>query len=1129
MPKTARKQSYSQLIVIGSSAGGIEALSVLVSTLPHDFPAPIVLAQHLDPHRPSHLQEILARRSPLPVRTVTDRTALEGGVIFVVPANQNATITDSHIAFESELVSRTMPSIDQLFKSAADTFGDQLIAVILTGMGTDGAAGAYAVKRAGGTVIVQDPNTAAFPAMPLALSPATVDIVANLDHIGGILRDLLTGAAVPAHPDEQHALEQFLGGVRDRYGIDFRTYKTPTILRRLRRRIVATDTENLDGYTRYLQDHPEEYAQLLNAFLIKVTEFFRDGELFAYLRNELLPELVAQARKHGNELRIWSAGCATGEEAYSLAILVAEVLGTALEHFTVRIFATDLDEEAIAFARHGVYAPSALADLPPDLIARYFTPLDGGYEIRKRVRSLVAFGQHDLAQRAPFPRIDLVLCRNVLIYFTTELQQRTLQLFAYSLRDGGQLVLGKAETNAPLAEYFVPQHNVYKVYRRTGERILMPPAALKQPGPLLPRPSAVRRLPPPRPTVREGREGQQIRSFNESVLLRLPVGVVVVDRHYDIQFINGAARQFLSIYGAAIGEDLIHIAQGIPERELRALIDHVFRAGESTSLDEIAVEDPTTASPRYLQIVVHPQADEGEPGPLELVMLIVSNITPTVQWRQELDGRLRAAEDELAQAQRNAATAAARREEAIGRLVETNRQLTEANQSLTAANEDLRTTSEEFLLSTEEAQAATEEVETLNEEMQATNEELETLNEELQATIEELNTTNDDLQARSAELQELARTSDEERARLEALLTSMGDAVLVVDTAGRTLLTNRAYEQYFGGPNAPLLPEDETGHQLPRAETPQRRVARGESFRSEFTLTGDEGARRSFEANAQPVYDSAGQQQWGVIVIRDITERSLHRLQERFLALASHELRTPVTAMQGYLQLLERHLTLPEDSREQRFLASALTQVSRLTRLINDLVDVSRLENNKYTLDQQPLRAEEVVARSVELAQTLTAQQTIRLEEHDTPLWISADAGRLEQVMLNLLTNAVKYAPDSAFIDVRMRRADQEAEIVVQDYGPGIAEANLSNIFSRFFQVAHSNRQAHGGLGLGLFIAHEIMTAQGGTIAATSADGEGTTFTIRLPLLENPPAEEQQASPTREEQSEPGEFERWPP
>ncbi|MGN6675838.1 MAG: CheR family methyltransferase [Thermomicrobiales bacterium] len=534
MSSPAKGQSSGQLVVIGASAGGVEALSVLVATLPADFPAPIVVAQHLDPHRPSHLQQILARRSPLPVQTVTDRTMLTAGTIFVVPANRDVAITDSHITFESEPVSRAMPSIDQLFRSAANAYGDQLIAVILTGMGTDGAAGAYAVKRAGGTVVVQDPSTAAYPAMPLALSPATVDIVANLDHIGSILRDLLSGIAVPTRPDEQRELEQFLEDVRDRYGIDFRSYKTPTIMRRLRRRIVATDSDSLGGYIHYLQEHPLEYTQLINAFLIKVTEFFRDGELFQYLRDELLPELVVQSRKRGNELRIWSAGCATGEEAYSLAILVSEVLGTALEHFTVRIFATDLDEEAIAFARRGVYALSALTSMPEELIARYFTQLDGSFEIKKRVRSLVVFGQHDLAQRAPFPRIDLVLCRNVLIYFTPELQRRTLQLFAYSLRDSGYLVLGKAETNAPLAEYFAPQHKIFKVYRRAGERILMPPTALKQPSPAPPRPSNSRRLAATRPAFREGRDGPQARSLNESVLLRLPVGVVVVDRHYDI-------------------------------------------------------------------------------------------------------------------------------------------------------------------------------------------------------------------------------------------------------------------------------------------------------------------------------------------------------------------------------------------------------------------------------------------------------------------------------------------------------------------------------------------------------------------------------------------------------------------
>lgn len=430
----ADPQGKSQLVAVGCSAGGIEALTALLSTLRTPFPAPIVIAQHLDPKRPSHLDEVLSRRSTLPVRMVEDHEHLEPGVVYVVPSGRNVTITDHEIKTAGAETERPRPSVDVLFTSAADAYGENLIAVILTGTGTDGSAGARHVKKCGGTVVIENPETASFPGMPESLSPTSVDVVADLDRIGALLHDLLTGVYVEPQPDEDKRLLGLLDLVRERSGIDFKRYKQATIVRRLRRRIVATDSETMEGYSRYLEAHPEELQRLINSFLIKVTEFMRDPDLFAHLRATILPELVAHARNENRSLRIWSAGCATGEEAYSLAILVSEILGDELENFNVRIFSTDVDSEAISFARRGVYSPSAVDDLPPELVQKYFVAVDGNYQIKKRIRNLTVFGEHDLGQRAPFPNIDLVVCRNVLIYFTSELQRRSSSIAARTWR-----------------------------------------------------------------------------------------------------------------------------------------------------------------------------------------------------------------------------------------------------------------------------------------------------------------------------------------------------------------------------------------------------------------------------------------------------------------------------------------------------------------------------------------------------------------------------------------------------------------------------------------------------------------------------------------------------------------------
>jgi len=1083
------------LVVIGASAGGVEALSTLVSTLPAGFPAPVVIAQHVAPDRVSHLGEILAARSALPVRTVTAVEPLAPGTLYVIPADRDVEITNHSVGVEPGGRIAPQPSIDRLLASAAQIYAEDLVAVVLTGSGSDGAAGAQAVKAHGGTVIVQNPETASFPWMPLAVPPSAVDIVAELEAIGPLLTDLLSGAYVVPPPGDDGDLRAFLGRIRERTGLDFGAYKRPTIARRLQQRMAAVGTTNLGDYRRYVERNPDEMQRLVASFLIKVTEFFRDPDLFEHLRHQLLPPLVAEARERG-ELRLWSAGCATGEEPYTLAMLVTDLLGDELDALPVRIFATDIATEAVDFARRGVYPEGALANLPPDLVERHFQRLDGAYEVRKPVRSLVVFGEHDLGHRAPFPRIDLVLCRNVLIYFTPELQRRALQLFAFSLRRGGYLVLGKAETVSPLPELFALDQPRLKIFRRIGEAVPIPPDRLLKAAPLAPTPPRpARRLPgnrrlgaalapnPPREPPREPSLGQRA----ARLLDRLPVGVVTTDANYHIRTINGAARRLLGIHSAAIGEDLIHRAAPVLAGPLRLALDAAFR-GETTVARHRVAEDVLDDGARDLEITCYPA--EPEEGEEVIASVVVADAT-------ELARCLREADETAARLGADLERQAAQTTVAAAEI----RELRAANQALAAANAKLRAENDDLLVANEEAQAAAEEIETLNEELQATNEELETLNEELQATVEELTTTNDELQARGIELQELAATQEAERASLAAVLAGIADAVLVLDRDGRVILTNDAYRRIFGA-DAGFRPAGEDGEPLPPAATPQRRAAAGETFNMTFTLTDADGNRRWYEATGHPLQHDGGPP-GGVVAIRDITERSLRQLQDEWLAVASHELRTPLTALQGTLQLAERRRDDPE--RVTTYLGQAIRQARRLTSLIEELVDTVRLQTGRLVLRQEPIDLATVVRQAVETAQALQPERRIELA---TPpagatIRVEGDAARLEQVVLNLLTNALTHAPHSERIDVRLAVADGVATIEVQDYGPGIPADQLDRIFARYYQ-ARPGVARRDGLGLGLFIAQEITAAHGGTIEARSTVGAGTSFVVRLPLLATP-------------------------
>ncbi len=544
-----------ELVVVGSSAGGVEALSILVGTLPQSFPAPIVLAQHLDPNRPSSLDTILRRRTTLPVEIVTENSALQAGRIYVIPSNRHVLIRDHHVEIREDRLKRPRPSVDTLLTTAAEAYGEHLIAVILTGSGSDGAVGAVDVKNAGGTVVVQNPQTARYPSMPLALPPTVVDFEVDLEQIGPLLNDLLTGVNIPSTGERtEDVLQEILEQVSRRSSIDFRPYKTSTILRRISRRMAVTHNRTMRDYVEYLKEHPEEASELVKAFLINVTQFFRDADAFIYLRDDILPRLISQARERDHVLRFWAAGCATGEEPYSLAMLLVDLLGAELLQWSIKIFATDLDEAAINFARRGIYSENLLKGVPAEYQERFFERVNHGYRISKTLRQMVIFGQQDLSRSAPFPRIDLVLCRNVLIYFTPELQDYVLNQFAFSLTPHGYLFLGKAETVRPMQTFYELVNKHWKVYRCIGNALpsMRRPVATEMSihrleGNLMNRHThrgkAASEQESPSPALEIG----QLRRFNELMLRFLPIGIVIIDHNYRILTANGMARRLLSL------------------------------------------------------------------------------------------------------------------------------------------------------------------------------------------------------------------------------------------------------------------------------------------------------------------------------------------------------------------------------------------------------------------------------------------------------------------------------------------------------------------------------------------------------------------------------------------------------
>ena len=1100
----ASEPRTSPLVLIGSSAAGLNALATVLESLPADFPAPIVIALRLEHRHPQKLVELLAERSSLPIVVVTTEQHLEPGKVYVGAPGRNVEIIGDHHPGSARVTPTSVAAIDALMAATARIYADQLIGVVLTGAGINGGSGAQAIKAYGGTVIVQS-NEILIGGTPTAISPASVDIVADLPAIGPLLVDVLTGEYAIASIGEGSELRLFLERVRDKVGIDFRAYKRPTIERRLRRRMAAVGVTSLSAYWRHVDRHPEELQQLSSAFLIKVTDFFRDPELFAHLREHVLPMLIAHARDHSGELRIWSAGCATGEEAYSIAIHVADLLGEEIDRLPVRIFATDVAADAVDFARHGVYPPSALTEVPADVVERHFNRIDGAYEISKSVRGLVVFGEHDLGNRAPFPRIDLVLCRNVLIYFTSELQRRALQRFAFSLRPGGLLALGKAESVNPLPTFFALEHPRLKIFRRNDASApivtdyshdIGPSPAL---GAALARRLSVRRL---SPSMVISPIGPTLAEQAITLLDRLSVGVVVVDRSYDIRAINVAARRLLDIRGAGLGDDLIHQVTPALGASLRNVIDSALR-GDSTETVLQVPPDVAHELGRDLSIACSSVPVEVTGGAIILAQVEIADVSMFAQRQRELETERGQLESDRTRLQNRAGEA--------GVAV---RELRNANDEMAAELGRLRAENEQLQLAHEEVQAAAEEIETLNEEQQAANEELETVNEELQATVEELNTANGELESRTVQLESLAAELEARRSESEqwyrAIVEAATDyAIFTTDSEGRIDSWPAGAQTVFGWESDEII-----GQSMEILFTQEDRAAGAPE--QEATLARESGIaddirwhirkddRRVFIEGSVRARRAPNGLFEGLLKIgQDVTERRMaeqERLEEDERIRATLE--TQVESATAELRELSRRL-LEVQEEERRHLARELhDEIGQvLTGLSLQLASTNATDGHlaeaqktigalteqvrQLSMDLRPATLDSYgLGPALEWYLDSYRRRTgviveLRYEGIDRrfPPSVEIAAFRLVQ---EALTNVARHSGAKDAL-VQLLAEDDTLTVVVRDRGLGFDGS--------------TNRPSSGLLGM-----RERVALLDGKITIDGAPGDGVTITAELPV-----------------------------
>lgn len=838
------------IAAIGASAGGIEAFTELVRGLPKDTGMAFVLIQHLDPKHRSMLTELVARETAMRVAEVTDGMRVEPDHVYVIPPNAYMCIADHALRLEPRIDSRGgQMSIDRFMRSLAQDQRNQSVGVILSGTGTDGTLGMAEIQAQGGVTFAQDESTAKYDGMPRsAIAAGCVDYVLPPRAIAHEL------ARIAKHPyaarekveDRAAAAEDSSGLgtifqlLRQSTGHDFTHYRQTTILRRIHRRMVVHKIDKLKDYVKFIQANPAEIKTLYLDMLINVTSFFRNPKVFEALKSHVFPVL---AKHRGPEvaIRVWTPGCSSGEETYSIAIALLEFLGDEAAKVPVQIFGTDVSETSINKARSGIYPENIQEDVTPERLRRFFTKTDGMYHISKSIRDMCIFAQHNLLSDPPFSQMDLVCCRNLLIYLEPILQNKVISLFHYAIRPAGFLVLGSSEGIGSSTDLFAPEDRTNKIFakRSTPGRRVVTFSLQSDPARNYYNPS---RMPTKQPeTLSNFAEIQK--EFDRRLLTQFAPATVFINEDAEILHSRGNVNRYLKLAPGRASLNLLKMALDGLQFDLRSAISRARKENHPVQKKSVPLKknggNGGTDATRFVNFEVIPFAG----GNLkEHYFMVVFE-----ESRQEAPARPVPKK--------------------TGKEIEhSRRELTKLEQELSATREHLQAVIETHEATNEELQSANEEILSSNEELQSTNEELETAKEELQSTNEELTTVNDELRNRNVEVNLINND-------LTNVLASIDIAVVLVGS-DLTLrrFTHRAQELFS------LIPGD-VGRPLsninPSLELPDLVKSVAEVMSSsrpvEQTVTDRKGNR--FQLRVLPYRTSENKIEGGVITLVDVSRQ----------------------------------------------------------------------------------------------------------------------------------------------------------------------------------------------------------------------------------------------------------------
>jgi two-component system CheB/CheR fusion protein len=1084
-----RAEDGFPIVGIGASAGGLEPITKLLENLPVQTGLSFVVIQHLATGQASMLPEILSRSTKMKVQQATDDMQVEQDNVYVISPGTTITLKNGYIKLLPK--SPLFKPINDFLVSLAQEKKTRAIGIVLSGTGNDGTEGLKAIKAEGGITFAQDPETAQYPDMPKnAIAAGTPDFVLppppqiakELVRIAKSPQLIHSETKVPEQEKFESDLKKIIMLLKTSFGVDFTHYKETTINRRITRRMVINKTKNMMEYVEFLRTHPGERQALFDDMLIGVTSFFREPDTFVALKEKVFPLLV-QNRSPNESIRVWVPGCSTGEEVYSFAISIQEFMQEkAITAMRIQIFGTDANEKNIEKARQGTYPKSIEDKVSQNRLKRFFTSDNGHCRITKSIRDMCIFAKQDITTDPPFSNIDLIMCRNVLIYFDAHLHERVLPIFHYALKPNGFLVVGESEGIGKFQYLFEPVLLKGLIYKK---KQVQPQAKLSE-GVFIPYAS--------NKTANPVGKADLLTVLGEKVdrLITTEYGpaTLLVNNSLDIIVFRGDIAPYLSPESGAASLNVTKLIR----KELRSQVQTaLYRARKENKVFKETVRFKQKGQQKTVNIEIRPLKTPEYEEPFYLV-LFTEAASQDTNLTKEMESVVSPGEIETLK----------------------DRQIRELKEDLEATKASLQTLVEGQEATNEELRSSMEEVQSSNEELQSTNEELETAKEELQSGNEELQTLNEELKNRN---QTLGRLNDD----LANLQTNIDVSVVIVDNGLKIRRFTASAQELLK-----ISPSD-VGHSITNVN-PGFPIGDLEKMLTEsitkLMVVCEEvagGENRWYEMRIRPYLTSEKKIDGAVISFVDVTERRLLENErifytknlesqvkeqaakivqsERLAAIGQtagmvgHDLRNPLQTINGEVFLAKNELkTLPDSEQKTSLRESVVAieeQVTYMDKIVSDLqAFVKPVQVHKQTVKLKQL----ITALLAQIAVPANVETKIKIDEE---LDVDADPQLLKRVLINLATNAVQAMPNGGELAIKAWNSGQGGvQIVVEDTGVGIPDEIKPKMFTPLFTTKPK------GQGFGLASCKRVIEAHGGTIGFESQVGKGTTFTVSLPPKE---------------------------